>query len=147
MSVKFFLALALLSFVAPHAAALTADEEPATGELRVAMNTEYCKVKLDGEDWAGVEFENGGKTLVIVNLDLSRESVEVTLTPAAANLEPETFTVVSKDFKRLRRGRIYYMVASRKVNFDKRKAEPAPAPAPDPKPEPAPAPERGGDEL
>ncbi|MEZ4269169.1 MAG: hypothetical protein R3F39_22665 [Myxococcota bacterium] len=144
---KFALALALFSLVAPNAAALTADDEAATGELRVSLNTEYCKVQLDGEDWSGVEFENGGKTLVILNLDLARESVEVTLTPAAANLEPETLTVASKDFKRLRRGRIYYMVASRKVNFAKRKAEPAPAPEPERKPEPEPKPERRGDEL
>ncbi len=145
MSVKFALAIALTALFAPAAASLTLDEEQATGEVRVSLNTEYCKVQLDGDDWSGVEFENGGKTLVILNLDLSRDSFEVTLEPAAANLEPQSFTVASGDFKRVRRGRLYHMVATRKVTFPKRKAEPAPAPAPEKPAEPEP--ERRGDEL
>ncbi|MCB9514506.1 MAG: hypothetical protein H6744_07425 [Deltaproteobacteria bacterium] len=148
MSLKLAAAMALLTLILPSARAASADDAEPVGELRVSLNSEYCKVKLDGEDWSAVEFENGGKTLIVLNLDLGHDSTEVTLEPAAANLEPVTFTITPKDFKRIRRGRIYYMVATHKVTFPTRKAAPAPAPAPEKPAEPEkPAPERGGDEL
>lgn len=113
------------------------DEDEYPGELRVRLtNYTYPRVAVDGEEWDSVEFEKNGKTVIVLDLDRSKEILEVTLTPSQ-ELAPATLKVRGREFKRKRKGRVLYFVANRKVTFKKASGTPkprAPAPVPDEEP-------------
>ncbi|MFO0748985.1 MAG: hypothetical protein U1F43_25465 [Myxococcota bacterium] len=102
------------------------------GELHVTTkNAEYVKVQVNGVETDNTEFEKNGKVVIIKGLDTSLDHNAVTLVPTAeSGLKPLDLEVVAKDFKKQHKGRFYFLVATKSVQFEK-----APVPAPgDPKP-------------
>lgn len=137
---KALIALALLTVVtaaAPAGRAAEPEPPPVDGELHVTLkNTEYVKVQVNGEDYDNIEFERDGKVVLIKGLSLTIEHNNVTLLPIVDGLAPAELQVQPKEFKKKRKGRIFYLVATKTVAFDKKKAD---APEPDEAP-PAPDP-------
>lgn len=129
--------LALIFALATAGPAL-AEEPPAVdGELHVTMkNAEYVKVQINGEDYDNTEFEKDGKVVLIKGLSLSLEHNNVTLLPTDTSLKPLELQVVPKDFKKKRKGKVFFLVATKMVTFEKAPAEPAPAPDAPPKTDP-----------
>ena len=61
------------------------------------------------------------------------------MVPSYDDLESVDLTVERKEFKKVRKGRVYYMIAKKKAKFAKKAtdapAKPKPADTPKPKPE------------
>jgi len=117
-----------------------AEDEGLFGELHINLQgTRYTRVAVDGHEWHGHEFERDGARLLIKGLDLERDSLTVTLTPFDRGFEAAELTVTPKDFRRQRRGRVFLMIATATVRFERKKVdEPTPEPAPERKPAPPP---------
>ena len=128
---------ALFLLAAAPGAMAQEDDGSTTGELRLDMNSDYAKVRVNGEDWTEkVEFENNGKRAIVKLVDLTAEVNSVTATPVYDGLDAVTIEVKSKDFKRKKVGkREYRMVLNKKIKFPKAKNQPAPEPEPEPEPE------------
>jgi hypothetical protein len=139
-----YVASVVLAFVALCPAAFAADEPlDVDGELHVTCkNAEYVKVQVGGHAYDAIEFEKDGKVVVIKGLTLALERIDVTLVPRNEELEPTTLELDPKEFKRTRRGRVYFMVANKTVEFDKapidKQVEPEGEPEPAPVAPPAP---------
>ena len=136
-------ALALCLAVATTSA--PAEDEMNLGELHVSMSSDYASVIVNGEKWEQVEFEDRGKKALVKYLRLDEGPIVVRLEPSYSHLEPHELTVTRGDFRRVRKGREYYMIASRRVTFkESKEAKPTPRPAPEePKPAPEPKPDDG----
>lgn len=123
-----------------------AEEPPAVdGELHVTMkNAEYVKVQVNGEDYDNTEFEKDGRVVLIKGLSLALDHNNITLVPTDTSLAPLEVQVAPKDFKKKRKGRVFYLVATKTVSFDKAPTEPTPTPDAPPKTDPIapPPPER-----
>lgn len=126
-------ACCLLLTAAGASHALAEDDKIVTGELHITMNSDYATVQVNGEDWEAVEFARKGKVAIVKQLPLDEES-EVTLKPSYDNLEPVTFTVQGKDFKKARVKGGYVMKAAKNVKFPVRKGDAAPKPSTPDKP-------------
>lgn len=132
------LALAGLLLLCAAPGALGQEDEALVGELRLDMNSDYAKIRVNGEDWTErVEFEKNGKRAIVKFIDLSRETNEITATPVFDGLDAVTVVVKSKAFKRKKiRKREYRMVLSKTIRFPKSKTQPKPDKEPEPEPEP-----------
>jgi hypothetical protein len=116
--------------------------ETTTGEVHVTLiNAEYVKVELNGQPWENIEFEKGGKQLLVKGLDTTLERNALVLLPSEDGLGPVELDVLGTSFKKKRVGRDTLLVSTQTARFEK----PKPAtPAEPSKPEkaPAPAPEK-----
>lgn len=129
--------LALVFTLASAGPALAEEPAAVDGELQVTMkNAEYVKVQVNGEDYDNTEFEKDGKVVLVKGLSLTLEHNNVTLVPTDTSLKPIELQVVPKDFKKKRKGKVFYLVATKMVTFEKAPAEPAPAPDAPPKTDP-----------
>jgi len=108
------------------------------GEFHITLkNAEYCRVKVNGAEWTATEFERSGKLLLVKGLPLDDvSSFEVELTPFSPKLAPATLTVEEKEFRKVRKGRVYYLIAKGAVKFDEAKDDEAEPEKPDAPPEP-----------
>lgn len=110
--------------VAPPATPATVE-----GELHVTLkNAEYVKVQVNGQDYENIEFEKDGKVVLIKGLSLSLDHNAITLLPTDASLKQLDVEVVAKDFKKKRKGREVYLVATKTVGFEKASTDAPPAP-------------------
>lgn len=112
-----------------------APEEVTTGDVRIAMSSDYARLRVDGEEWETHEFLDNGRTLLIHGLDRTAEHV-VSLTPVYPDLEGVEMTIAPAQWKLVtvaKRVRMWQVVE--KVTFKKKAPAPAPTPAPS---EPAP---------
>jgi len=137
-------------FVALTTHAATPDDDTVPGELTVNTNSEWVKAEVNGEEWDSVEYERGGKRMLIKGLDRSPETISVKLIPTDTSLAPVTLDVPSKHFKRIVKRRVLYYIAKRNVKFKKRADAPEPSPEPTPEPKEKPikvVPETEPDEL
>jgi len=140
-----FAAFALLGGMTTNAAA----DEPAEerfGEVHITLkNAEYCKVAVNGDEWTATEFEKNGKLLLVKALRLDEVShFAIELTPFDPNLAPKTVEVDEKEFKKVRKGRVYYIVAKATAVFEKVKPGEAPKPGETPKPDETPDEDKTG---
>lgn len=127
------LALGALALIgASTTSAFAADPAPAVdGELHVTLkNTAYVKVQVNGEDYENIEFERDGKVVLIKGLSLSLERNAIVLLPTDGALKQAEVEVLQKDFKKQRKGREVFLVASKQVAFEKSTGD-APPPTPD----------------
>jgi hypothetical protein len=145
MAKKSFLPLSVLLLIALSAALSTPvwaalEDEELVGEVRFDTNSDYPRAAVEGRPWEDVEYENKGRRVVVKNLDLTRESYDITLTPGYDTLGPVTVTVRAKEFRRQRKGRVVYMIVKKKLKFPvvKKKTDDKPTPSPDTKPAPEP---------
>ncbi len=134
------LALALLFPTSVLAAASAEAEETPVGELHVTTDAEYVKVEVNGQEWTSTEFEANGKRVLIKGLQLDTDNA-VTLTPRTDALAPVDLTVAPKEFKRVRKGKVFFLIAKKAVKFPKA-TDKRPEPEPERKPEPETKPER-----
>ncbi len=137
----------LLTLVAFTTAAFAAEPEPVNvdGELRVTLkNADYVKVQVNGESYDNIEFEKDGKLVIIKGLSLSLEHNAIVLLPSTPDLKQAELQVLPKDFKKQRKGRAVFLVATKTVAFEKAPAD-APEKPTEPKPDPItpPAPDKG----
>ncbi|MBL8784409.1 MAG: hypothetical protein JNJ59_05870 [Deltaproteobacteria bacterium] len=145
-----FLALTALFVVGAPLTAAAQTADTVDGELHATLkNAEYVKVIVNGEDWENIEFENKGKVVIVKGLSTTIERNAVTLVPNQPGLQPTTVDLLQKEFKKKRKGREVYLVATRSVTFEK-STNPEPAPdkvPPAPKPDPVAPPEPQKDDL
>lgn len=99
-------------------------EEPEAerfGEVHITLkNAEYCKVEVNGVEYGATEFERGGKLLLIKGLPLADAPFEITMIPFNPKLADGTLTFADETFKKKRKGRVYYFIATGSVKFDAR---------------------------
>ena len=94
-------------------------EEVTTGEVRIKMNTQFAKLRLDGEEWENHEFVDNGRTLVIYGVDRTVEHT-VELTPVDPGYEGATLKIVPEDWKLVRvKRRVKVWRAEKKIRFAK----------------------------
>lgn len=125
----------------PSVAYADGPAEERFGEFHITLkNAEYCKVSVNGDEWTSTEFEKRGKLLLVKSLRLDEVSnFSVVLTPFNPKLAPATIEVEEKDFKKVRKGRVYFLIAKGAVKFEDAKPEgDKPEPQPD---EPTPPPD------
>lgn len=94
-------------------------DEVTTGEVRVHMNTQFAKLRIDGQEWENHEFVDNGRTLVVYGVDRTVQH-KVELQPVDPGFEPVTITIAPKDWKLVRvkrRLRVWRVV--KKVKFPK----------------------------
>lgn len=106
-------------------------DEVTTGEVRVAMNSEYAKLEVDGADWEAHEFEDQGRLVVIHGLDRT-EVHRVGLRPVAPGLDAVEIEVRPEDWKLVkldRKAKTLLWRVEKKVTFPRSRASPA-SPAP-----------------
>lgn len=137
----------LLTLVAFASTAFAAEPEPITvdGELRVTLkNSDYVKVEVNGVSHDNIEFEKDGKLVIIKGLSLSLDHNAIVLLPSTPDLKSAELQVLPKEFKKQRKGREVYLVATKTVAFEKAPAD-APVKPTEPKPDPIapPAPDKG----
>lgn len=140
-----FLALTALFLVGAPLTAAAQTADTVDGELHATLkNAEYVKVIVNGEDWENIEFEAKGKVVIVKGLSTTIERNAVTLVPSQPGLQPTTVDVLQKEFKKKRKGREVYLVATRNVVFEKsaNPVEPAPEKAPTPDPVAPPPPQK-----
>lgn len=128
--------------------ALGATAHAEDGELHVTLkNAEYVKVQVNGVETDNTEFEKNGKVVIIKGLDASLERNAVTLLPNPdTGLKQLDLDVLAKDFKKQHKGRFYFWVATKTVEFEKAPANPEPGTTPKPKdPDVAPPPPQKDD--
>lgn len=103
-------------------AALAEEAEPERfGEVHITLkNAEYCKVEVNGVEYGATEFERGGKLLLIKGLPLADAPFEITLIPFNPKLADGTLNFAEDSFKKKRKGRVYYLIATGSVKFDPR---------------------------
>ena len=87
------------------------------GEVRFQLNSDYCKVLIDGEEWEDQEFYNNGKAVVMYGVDRTTEHL-IKLTPAYPKLAPVEVKITPKMWKivRFKRG-IKVWRATKKIRF------------------------------
>jgi len=68
------------------------------GVARVALNSEYVGVAVNGEAWEDLYFTDDGKVLIVESLNRTKEVVLV-LTPLYAEFRPEEVRLHPKDWK------------------------------------------------
>ena len=126
------LASLLLTLVALTAGVANAAEPivpNVDGELHVTLkNAEYVKVQVNGQDYENIEFEKNGKVVLIKGLALSLEHNSIVLLPQDTALKQAELEVVPKDFKKKRKGREVYLVATKTIGFEKAATDAPPAP-------------------
>lgn len=90
------------------------------GEIRIRLNSDYCKIMIDGEEWEDQEFYNNGKAVALYGIDRTQEH-SVTLTPAYPNLTSVTIKIKPKMWKivRFKRGIKVWRV-TKMVRFKKK---------------------------
>ncbi len=93
------------------------------GELRFRLNSDYCKVLLDGDEWDDQEFYRNGKAVVLYGIDRTQPHT-VKLIPAYPDLAPVEFKITPKMWKvvRFKPGVKVWRVA-KSIHFRKKKAE------------------------
>ena len=112
----------LLTLFAFTSAAFAAEPEPITvdGELRVTLkNSDYVKVQVNGESYDNIEFERDGKLVIIKGLSLTLEHNNIVLLPTTPDLKQAELQVLPKEFKKQRKGRAVFLVATKSVAFEK----------------------------
>ena len=72
-----------LSCLALATGPASASDFEATGSIHVKTNVQYASALKDGSTWDDTEYLNGGKTIVIAEINLDKL--------------PVTFTVVARD--------------------------------------------------
>ncbi|TNF38505.1 MAG: hypothetical protein EP329_00250 [Deltaproteobacteria bacterium] len=135
--------LLIALFVTAGLSSVAHADDPAEerfGEFHVTLkNAEYCKVAVNGAEWTATEFERNGKLLMVKALRLDEvSSFDIELTPFSPKLAPVTITVEEKEFRRVRKGRVYYLIAkaAKPVTFPEAKPDEEPTPDGPKKPEP-----------
>ena len=94
-------------------------EEVTTGEIRIKMNTQFAKLRLDGEEWENHEFVDNGRTLVIYGVDRTVEHT-VELTPVDPGFQGATLRIAPDDWKLVRvKKRVKVWRAEKKIRFVK----------------------------
>jgi len=90
------------------------------GEIRFQLNSDYCKVLLDGEEWEDHEFYNNGKSVALYGVDRT-QTHSIKLTPAYPNLMPVEVKITPKMWKivRFKRG-VKVWRATKKIRFKKK---------------------------
>jgi len=117
------------------------------GELHVTLkNAEYVKVQVNGQDYDNIEFERDGKVVLIKGLSLSLEHNAIVLLPTDPALKQAEVEVVPKDFKKKRKGREVFLVATKTIGFDKVSTD-VPAPPEKPTTDPVAPPPPQKDDL
>ena len=71
------------------------------GEVRFKLNSEYCKVSVDGEDWDQQEFYDNGYAVVLYGIDRTQGHT-IKLTPAYPKLMPVEIKITPKMWKIVR---------------------------------------------
>ena len=71
------------------------------GEVRIRLNSEYCKILVDGEEWEDQEFYNNGYSVVLYGLDRTQVH-KIKLIPAYPKLQPLEFEITPKMWKVVR---------------------------------------------
>ena len=123
------LALSILMSLALAPSAFAEDPPLVDGELHVTLkNAEYVKVQVNGQDYENIEFEKNGKVVLIKGLALSLEHNSIVLLPQDTALKQAELEVVPKDFKKKRKGREVYLVATKTIGFEKAATDAPPAP-------------------
>jgi hypothetical protein len=69
-----------------------------TGEIRITMNSDYARLRVDGNEWEEHEFLDNGKTIVIHTVRRTEEH-KVTLSPIYPDLPPVELTIAPADWK------------------------------------------------
>jgi hypothetical protein len=75
-----------------------APEDVLTGEIRITMNSDYARLRVDGNEWEEHEFLDNGKTLVIHTVRRTEEH-KVTLSPIYPDLAPAELAIAPADWK------------------------------------------------
>ena len=73
-------------------------DEVTTGEVRITLNSDFAKLKVDGAEWEEHEFLDNGKTLVIHTVK-RLEGHTLTLTPIYSDLAPVEVALKPGDWK------------------------------------------------
>jgi len=68
------------------------------GTVKLAMNSEYVVVAVDGASWDDYFFEDDGMSLFVQALDRTKDH-KIVVTPIYDELKPAEVTVKPKDFK------------------------------------------------
>jgi hypothetical protein len=68
------------------------------GVARLALNSEYVGVSVNGEAWEDLYFTDDGRVLIVENLNRTKEVILV-LTPIYAEFRPEEVHLHPKDWK------------------------------------------------
>ena len=112
---------------AEGAPAAPSPDDVVTGQVRISMNSDYAKLRVDGNEWEEHEFLDGGRTVVVSSLRRT-ESHTITLTPIYAELAAQELVIKADDWKLATIGKNEKMWrVERKVTFAK-------GPTPPPKP-------------
>lgn len=82
----------------PRAEGASSPDEVVTGEIRITLNSDYAKLRVDGNEWEEHEFLDNGKTLIIHSIRRTEEH-KITLTPLYPDLLPVELTIVPGDWK------------------------------------------------
>ena len=109
-----------LSCLALAAGPAFASDFEATGSIHVKTNAQYASALKDGSTWEDTEYLNGGKTLVISEINLDK--LPVTFTVIARDkpeFGPIEITAERKNFRKKRKGRTYSWVYQTSVRFKK----------------------------
>jgi len=74
-------------------------DEVKIGEIKFKLNSDYCKVLVDGEGWEDdTVFENNGFTAYVYRIDRTKTH-KIKLIPANPNLEPVEIEITPKMWK------------------------------------------------
>lgn len=73
-------------------------DEVTTGEIKITLNSDYAKVRVDGGEWEEHEFLDNGKTLILHTVKRTEEH-KVLLTPIYPDLAPVELTITPQDWK------------------------------------------------
>ncbi len=73
-------------------------DQVTVGEVRIAMSSDYARLRVDGEEWENHEFQDNGRTVLINGLDRLEAHV-VSLTPIYPELEPAELRLAPSDWK------------------------------------------------
>lgn len=134
-------------------------EEPAegsdvmTGKIILKMSSDYAKPFINGDEFEGFEFEDDGKTLLIVG---QRRDATFTLrvVPMYPDLAPYEFEVTPADWKLETVGKnVKAWQLKRTIKFDKAKVDAPPSReverplAPEPPPPPPVDPSKAGEDF
>ena len=71
------------------------------GEVRIKLNSEYCKILVDGEAWEEQEFYDNGYSVVLYGVDRTQVH-NFKLIPAYPKLQPVEFQITPKMWKIVR---------------------------------------------